>query len=793
MRCLFGVLALTAALSPALAQPCANHVLPGYGSGSLTGTVNCGAVFDDHTGTGPALFIGGNGYPGTMIAQQPMSLAKLVDGRWMSDASISGHVNFLTVIDDGAGPSLYLAGDFRIAPSTDTVNVAKWDGAAWTAFPSVDGTGLTTVNCVALHDDGSGPALYIGGALSALSPPPSQSCVMRLSGPAWTSFGGGVSGAGPIARVLLSYNDGTGSKLYAGGAFSIAGTATLTGLASWDGVAWSAVGSGFQSGLGSDVHSLAVYDDGGGPGLYAAGAINLPDRHNGNSPVALWRNGVWTRVLGIGAGLPGDQGAAGLLVFDDGTGPALYTAVGQLAESANQVWRLRGTSWSTVGSAFATTDPLGAGIYQFVSLPTPAGNRLVAVGNATSSGAGLAAPASKLNEGQWIPLETGAMGLMNAATMACDEDSPDAPLFSSGLMLTPSGWSANTGSEPYPAAGYVHTRINGAPATLTGNSLGVCIKTGATWQSFPTPGPGLFKLVSVDVGSGPSLYAIMIVSSAEASAKIERWNGASWEDVGPTLTGPIDTNAINALAAFDDGTGPALFVGGSFAATGGSYLAKLVNGAWVAVGNLVGAVNDMVVFDVGSGPELILAGTFAPNSAPIRALARWNGTRLAAVGSGVGSTAVGTVLRIFDDGAGPRLWAGSTGSGSYGLMRWSGSTWEVPIPPPLAGSWVRQVTSLAATNRTDGTRSLFVGGAFTSANGVPSDNVAEIACCRRTCTADFDGDGTLATDLDIEAFFECLAGNCCATCASMDFNHDGAVSTDADIESFFRVLAGGPC
>jgi hypothetical protein len=60
-------------------------------------------------------------------------------------------------------------------------------------------------------------------------------------------------------------------------------------------------------------------------------------------------------------------------------------------------------------------------------------------------------------------------------------------------------------------------------------------------------------------------------------------------------------------------------------------------------------------------------------------------------------------------------------------------------------------------------------------------------------TADFNGDGAVGTDADIEAFFACLAGDCCATCWSADFNGDGAVGTDADIESFFRVLAGGSC
>jgi hypothetical protein len=62
-------------------------------------------------------------------------------------------------------------------------------------------------------------------------------------------------------------------------------------------------------------------------------------------------------------------------------------------------------------------------------------------------------------------------------------------------------------------------------------------------------------------------------------------------------------------------------------------------------------------------------------------------------------------------------------------------------------------------------------------------------------TADFDCDGDVGTDADIESFFACLAGTCpqfpCTN--SADFNHDGDVGTDADIEAFFRVLAGGSC
>jgi hypothetical protein len=65
-----------------------------------------------------------------------------------------------------------------------------------------------------------------------------------------------------------------------------------------------------------------------------------------------------------------------------------------------------------------------------------------------------------------------------------------------------------------------------------------------------------------------------------------------------------------------------------------------------------------------------------------------------------------------------------------------------------------------------------------------------------TCgTSDFNGDGDIGTDADIEAFFACLGGSCCTTCyeGGSDFNADGDFGTDADIESFFRVLGGGNC
>jgi hypothetical protein len=62
-------------------------------------------------------------------------------------------------------------------------------------------------------------------------------------------------------------------------------------------------------------------------------------------------------------------------------------------------------------------------------------------------------------------------------------------------------------------------------------------------------------------------------------------------------------------------------------------------------------------------------------------------------------------------------------------------------------------------------------------------------------SADFNCDGDVGTDADIESFFACIAGTCPAPpcLSSADFNGDGDVGTDSDIEAFFRVLAGGAC
>ncbi|MBI5865255.1 MAG: hypothetical protein HZB38_12240 [Planctomycetes bacterium] len=89
--------------------------------------------------------------------------------------------------------------------------------------------------------------------------------------------------------------------------------------------------------------------------------------------------------------------------------------------------------------------------------------------------------------------------------------------------------------------------------------------------------------------------------------------------------------AVNALTTFDDGGGPALYVGGAFTTAGGvaaNRIAKWSGGGWSPLGS---GVNDRVyalaVFDDGSGPALYAGGIFTTAGGVVaNHIAKWNGS-----------------------------------------------------------------------------------------------------------------------------------------------------------------------
>jgi uncharacterized membrane protein len=143
---------------------------------------------------------------------------------------------------------------------------------------------------------------------------------------------------------------------------------------------------------------------------------------------------------------------------------------------------------------------------------------------------------------------------------------------------------------------------------------------------------------------------------------------------------------------------------------------------------------------------------------------------------------------VSDDG---RLAGGQSivqNGGPYQGVIWRRGAGLIPASEYLR---VRGLPSLAISNieaiSADGRVMIADPGSSNTGN---SGYVINLGPCG---SADFNHDGDVGTDQDIEAYFACLAGNCCPLCDSADFNYDGDTGTDQDIEAFFRVLAGNPC
>jgi hypothetical protein len=258
-------------------------LLPGY-----PGSISAQAVFDD--GSGPALYAGG--VYAHILAVYP------VVARWNGGASwtylpalmpsTSGHwVHALLAFDDGSGPALYVGGSFDHAGGVPALDIAKWDGTQWSAL----GSGIVgSVDGLAAFDDGSGPALYAGGEFSSAGGAPASN-VAKWNGTSWSPLGSGLDGA---VKTMTAFQDGSGSALFVGGQFTNAGGVTAPFAARWNGVSWSALG-GAGNGMNNEVDASIVFDDGFGPKLYAGGAFT-----NAGGTVAAhiarWDGASWSRL-----------------------------------------------------------------------------------------------------------------------------------------------------------------------------------------------------------------------------------------------------------------------------------------------------------------------------------------------------------------------------------------------------------------------------------------------------------------------------------------------------------------
>ncbi|MCG8460259.1 MAG: DUF11 domain-containing protein, partial [Holophagales bacterium] len=617
--------------------------------GGVASWVNAFAVFDDGSGGGPALYAAGRfltagGVPATRIARW--------DGTGWSPlgAGLSSTVESLAVFDDGGGEALYAGGWFTTAGGTTANRVARWDGAAWSAV----GTGMDdAVESLVVYDDGGGGALYAGGRFTTADGSPAQR-LARWNGSGWAEVGMGVnsvvstltvfddgSGAGPalyaggwftfahetlalrVARwdgsawsalgagtnghvdALLGFDHGSGPVFYAGGQFTDAGEVGAAYLARWDGATWSALSNG-EGGVNDSIRTFAVFDDGGGPDLYAGGDFTSAGG-SASSRVARWDGSTWTN---LGGGLTPD--VRSLAVYDDGTGPALY------ALTRGELWKWDGASWSSIIDFVGTgntlevfddgTGPalhvggelvdlsqqlvdLYVGIWDgttwsqsFYSLEMGGGEPedeirdLVGFEGRLHAGGHLQYRELVIGQDQrhdWSDAGTGLTGhpvLDSVSPLAVFDDGGGPSLYAGGSFTTRFG----------PAANFLAELVDGQ------------------WAPLPAETDGPVEALTVfDDGQGAGLYAggsFAQVGTLPAS-RIARWDGAAWSALGAGIGG-----TVRALEAFDDGTGTSLYAGGSFVTAGG------ISSAHIAAWRCPTASPPNVAMTLTNGADEVFAG-----------------------------------------------------------------------------------------------------------------------------------------------------------------------------------------
>ena len=328
------------------------------------------AVFDD--GQGSALYVGGNF--ATAGGTTVNNIAKWDGTNWSAlGAGTNNEVWALTVFDDGSGEALYVGGNFTAAGGMGAYFIAKWDGSNWTPLGAGMGAAVDALTVFDEGDLGSGqPLLYAGGWFTTAGDLVVNS-IAKWDGSSWAALGNGVGPEPSSVTSLAVYDDGNGPALYAGGGFETAGGVEANNIARWDGMDWS----GLNNGMNSGVFGLAVFDDGGGPALYAGGEFTTAGGVAATK-IAKWDGSNWAA---LGSGL--EYGALSLVVFDDGNGPALYvggnfTIAGGVA--ANYIAKWNGSAWSALGSGMNT------GVWTFTVFDDGNGPALYAGGSFTAAG-----------------------------------------------------------------------------------------------------------------------------------------------------------------------------------------------------------------------------------------------------------------------------------------------------------------------------------------------------------------------------------------------------------------------
>lgn len=314
-----------------------------------------------------------------------------------------------------------------------------------------------------------------------------------------------------VNDIIYAFAVDKSGKLYAGGIFTNAGGMSVGHVASWDGSAWSSLGSGTTGG----VNALLVDSSGN---LYAGGSFDSAGGISANN-IACWDGNAWSALGG------GTKGQVFSLAFGDSN----YLYAGGWFDSAggvkvNNIARWDGKSWSAVGIGIGGSE--GDSVRALAS--ESSGNvYAIDVRNYVYKWGG----------GKW---DTLGYAYSNIYTLASDKL---GNLYAGGSIIS--------------------LIKETAPASAADGDI--VHWDGVRWKGM---GGGLKGLVTaVGVDNYGNVYAGGYNIDSTIAHGIARWDGSAWSALGSGLQRLFYTgNAVKAIIIDKSSN---LYVGGMFAEAGG--------------------------------------------------------------------------------------------------------------------------------------------------------------------------------------------------------------------------------
>lgn len=301
---------------------------------------------------------------------------------------------------------------------------------------------------------------------------------------------------------------------------------------------------------------------------------------------------------------------------------------------------------------------------------------------------------------------------------------------------------------------------------------------GAAWVMQPGAGPAARTGHAMAFDSVRARVMLLGGQVADMSYRIDlwEWDGAAWAQVA--ISGP-SVRAGHAMC-FDNARGCTVVFGGQNNAAGPLSDTWEFSGlVWTlrpAPGPRAGP--GAMAFDSVRGAAVFYSASLVGNTARTW---DWNLAEAPTIALHPASTSAAAGQQVF-------LTSSALGTGPL-AYQWRRGGVNLTDGPRITGANASTLNILSAGAEDSGVYDVLVQNTC----GSVASSTATLTVVSLCGTADFNGDGDVGTDLDIEAFFAALAGNVCATCWSADFDGDGDTGTDLDIEAFFRVLGGGSC